>query len=194
MIPTHRRTITIESFDEDEAYRVEATLTDERPWADDEEMVRVLHHMRLVVLVDRTTLTIADATATMANFPHEECPSIEPAFRALVGLSVTRGYVRNVTERLGRTSGCTHLEFLARAIGPAVIQTMASSAARRVGPAGIGSVVSADTGNWLADSCHLWARGGVGPSKIATGWRPGQDGYPAASLVALRRIRPSSPQ
>jgi hypothetical protein len=187
MNPTHRRTIVIESFDEESTYRIEATLRDERPWADDREMVRTLHAMSLTVWVDRGTLTIRDAKANMANFPHEECPTIAPAFRSLIGLSVTRGYVKAVQERLGRTSGCTHVEFLARAIGPAVIQTMASSAARRAGPQGIGSVVTADTGNWLADSCHIWARGGIGSTKIAAGWRPGQDGYPAPALVTLRR-------
>jgi len=185
--PTHRRTIVIESFDEDDGYVLTATLTDERPWADNVDMVRDLHGMSLTVHVDRSTMTITDATASMRDFPHAECVTIEPAFRALVGLSVTRGYVRNVTERLGRTKGCTHLEFLARAIGPAVIQTMASSAARQHGPNGIGGVVTADTGGWLTDSCHLWAKDGVGVAKIAEGWRPGLDGYPAPTLVALRR-------
>ena len=41
----------------------------------------------------------------MHTFPHTECPVIEPAFAELEGLSVARGYTREVQTRFGGTSG-----------------------------------------------------------------------------------------
>jgi hypothetical protein len=142
--------------------------------------------MSLTLTIDRTSLLVVDARAEMRDFPHEECRTIEPAFRALVGLSITRGYTRAVQERLGRQRGCSHLEFLARAIGPAAIQTMASSRGRRgsnpvTGDGGIAP------GGWLTNTCHLWAEDGIGYEKVAAGWQPGQTRYPTPTLVELRR-------
>ena len=187
--PTHRRTITIESFDVDDGYEIHATLVDERPWAHGTDTVETLHSMGLIVTVDRETLLISDARAKMLEYPHEECTSIEPGFRALVGLSITRGYTRAVQDRLGRQRGCSHLEFLARAIGPAAIQTMASSASRR--GANPVATESGRFGAWLVNTCHIWAEGGIGAEKVAEGWRPGLTRYPTPSLVELRRRKSS---
>ena len=68
----------------------------------------------------------------MGTFPHAECPSIEGVFGDLVGLSVSRGYTNAVQTRFGRERGCSHIEFLARALGPVVIQAITSSAAMRL--------------------------------------------------------------
>ena len=81
-------------------------------------------------MVRRADLTIVDAVADMKTFPHAECTEIEPNFRDLIGLSVGRGYSSAVQERFGRQRGCSHLEFLARAIGPVVVQGITSSAKR----------------------------------------------------------------
>jgi len=188
-IPTHRRTIVIESWDDDESFEITATLQDERPWADSATMVADVHRMSLTMTIDRASFVVTDVNAQMDRTPHVECTAIEPAFRSLIGVSVTRGFNKAVSERVGRQRGCTHLDFLARAIGPAVIQTMASASSRRAGLAGIGRTVSQDSGGWLRNTCHLWADGGIGLTKIAEGWRPGVDGYPAVSLVEMRRRR-----
>ncbi|MEI8148065.1 MAG: DUF2889 domain-containing protein [Actinomycetes bacterium] len=188
-IPTHRRTIIIESFDTEDSFLINATLTDERPWADGEELVRDVHGMTLDVEVDRRSFVVTNANATMHRTPHMECVAIEPAFRNLIGLSVTRGFNKSVQERLGRQRGCTHLEFLARAIGPVVIQAMASSSSRQGGAAGISRTVKEDSDSWLTNTCHLWATDSIGATKIREGWRPGLDGYPARTLVEMRSTR-----
>jgi hypothetical protein len=188
LTPTHRRTITIESFDVDEGFDITGRLVDERPWADGVEVVRTVHSMSLTLRVDRASMVITDANAEMASYPHVECRSIEPAFRALVGLSITRGYTRAVQARLGREQGCSHLEFLARAMGPAAIQTMASSRGR-TGGSPVSDEGGAAPGGWLTNTCHLWADGGIGFEKVRNGWRPGADRYPTPSLVELRTIR-----
>jgi hypothetical protein len=183
-LPTHRRTITIESFDTEGGYQLTGRLVDERPWAGEGDTA-VLHDMRLTIDVDAESLTISDVDAQMAAYPHEECPSIEPACRSLLGLSIARGYTRAVQERLGRQRGCSHLEFLARALGPAAIQALSSSARRR-GARGRPDRAGAGP-SWLTDTCHIWAAGGIGFEKEQMGWSPGLNRYPVPSVVELRR-------
>ncbi len=188
-VPVHRRRIDLEVFEaSDERFEVVATLRDERPWAEGTETVSRVHDMSLVVEVDRATLTITAATAAMGTFPHAECPEIEPAFAGLVGLSITRGYTRAVQERFGRAKGCTHLEFLARALGPAVMQALPSSALRHP-PEERDARLAASGLRWLGDTCHVWREGGPGQLKLEAGWRPGEGGYPAPSAVELRARR-----
>ena len=190
-VPTHVRTVELRVYERPDVFVVVAGLQDHRPWAAGTSKVENVHHMALTVTVRRSDLTIVAAEAEMLRFPHVECRQIEEAFCGLVGLSVARGYTRAVQDRFGRTLGCTHLEFLARSIGPAVVQAVTSSGARAavvgLGGPGVGSGnVGAGT-NWVADSCHVWAVGGVGEQKLALGWRPGLSEYPAPTVVELRR-------
>jgi hypothetical protein len=155
---------------------VSGRLRDERPWAADSERVEHVHDMDLRVTVRKDDLTITAATATMARFPHAECPSITAAFDDLVGLGISRGYTRAVQERFGGARGCTHLEQLARTIGPVVIQAMTSNRAR--------------DRDWQH---HIWADGGVAEQKLAAGWRPGERaGYPAPPVEVFLRRGPST--
>ncbi len=142
--------------------------------------------MELWIAVELASMTIVEAEAVMERFPHVECPAIAPAFAGLVGLSVSRGYVRAVQERFSGPSGCTHLEQLARAMGPVVIQAATSLRARErdwtmldVSPAARPSLFPRNT-------CHIWAEDGVAEQKLAAGWRPGAESYPAPSLVEIR--------
>jgi hypothetical protein len=185
-LPVHRRSIGIEVFGRDDHLVVIGKLTDVRPWASGNRGPRELHSMELAVVVRRADLMITDAVADMETYPHAECTGIEPKFAELVGLSVARGYTSAVQERFGRERGCSHLEFLARAIGPAVIQSVTSSAAQQFEqggsfPGGARALAS------LANTCHVFSEDGPGAQKIAIGWRPGMFGYPAPSVAEIRR-------
>ncbi len=185
--PLHRRTIAVEVFGRDGYFAVLGTLHDQRPWADGTLGPRDLHFMELGVVVRRADMTIVDAAADMRTFPHAECTDIEPGFRDLIGLSVARGYSGAVQARFGRERGCSHLEFLARAIGPVVIQGLTSSAAWEV-EKGSGEHPMREGGfGFLANTCHLWTEDGAGPRKIAVGWRPGLLGYPAPRADEVER-------
>lgn len=184
--PVHRRTIDIEVFLRDDRFVVIGTLADVRPWATGALGPRDLHTMELAIVVRRADLMITDAVADMKVFPHAECTDIEPKFDELIGLSVARGYTSAVQERFGRERGCSHLEFLARAIGPAVVQSVTSSAAWQVEhgdpyPGGERAL------SFLSNTCHVFIDDGPGVQKIATGWRPGMFGYPAPSVAEIRR-------
>ncbi|HEY5097340.1 MAG TPA: DUF2889 domain-containing protein, partial [Acidimicrobiales bacterium] len=172
--PVHRRTIDVQVFERDGFHVVIGTLHDQRPWATGDLGPRDLHHMELGIVVRRADLVIVDARATMGTFPHAECPSIEGAFGDLAGLSVSRGYTNAVQTRFGRERGCSHIEFLARALGPVVIQAITSSAAMRLELGDGEQTIGGDGAlGWLTNTCHIWAEDGVGPQKVATGWRPG---------------------
>ncbi len=182
----HRRTIEVEVFLRGEYFLVVGTLRDRRPWASGALGPRELHAMELAIVVRRVDMTIVDAAADMTTFPHAECTEIEAEFRDLIGLSVTRGYTAAVQERFGRQRGCSHLEFLARAIGPVVVQGLTSSGAFEA-EMGIGVHPMSEGGfGFLADTCHVWTADGPGAQKIAAGWRPGILEYPAPSVAEVR--------
>ncbi len=128
----HRRRVEVDVYLRDDYFAVVGTLRDERPWAGGDRGPRQVHGMELGVVVRRVDMVIVDAAASMESYPHAECTAIEPKFTELIGLSVARGYTSAVQERFGRERGCSHLEFLARAIGPAVIQAVPSSMHWRV--------------------------------------------------------------
>lgn len=183
-VPAHRRTIVIDVYDTPTTFEVCGRLEDRRPWADGVANPSSIHTMVLRLEVERATLTITRAEATMEDFPHAECPGIAPAFASLVGLSIARGFTKAVQDRFGRERGCSHLEFLARCLGPAVIQAIPSTAQRGMSGGQPIDEVLFDT-SWLENTCHLWETGGVGQQKLAMGWRPGGR-YPAPSIVELR--------
>jgi hypothetical protein len=190
----HRRTITMEVFRRGEYFAVVGTLHDERPWAGGDYGPRDLHFMELGLVVRLADMTIVDAAADMQTFPHAECTDIEPSFRDLIGLSVGRGYSSAVQARFGRERGCSHLEFLARAMGPVVVQGLTSSGAWQVEKGDGEHPMRARGFTFLSNTCHLWAEDGPGPQKIAAGWRPGVTGYPAPRVADVRRRLAEEPE
>jgi hypothetical protein len=194
-VPLHRRSIQFDVFGVDDDLVAVGRLRDSRPWAEDGSAVATVHDMELRVRIRTADLTIVGATAEMHAFPHTECPVIEAAFADLVGLSVARGYTRAVQTRFGGPKGCTHLEQLARALGPVVIQAVTSRRALSVSR-GESEDLLAGAGNggspWARDSCHIWAEGGAADQKLAAGWRPGVGPYPAPALVTFLERRSRS--
>jgi len=190
-VPIHRRSVEFEAFDEGESIVVVGRLRDSRPWAESESAVRTVHDMELRVTVRVDDMTITEASAVMRTFPHVECPGITESFAGLAGLSVTRGYTRAVQTRFGGPRGCTHLEQLARSLGPVVVQAVTSRRARAVA-LGLQEDLLAGAGSpWARDSCHVWAEDGVADQKLAAGWRPGIGPYPAPAVVTFRAPGPT---
>ncbi len=186
--PVHRRTIAMEVFQRGDYFAVIGTLHDERPWAGGALGPRDLHRMELGVVVRRADMTIVDAAADMQTLParrvhrhRAELSTNSSACRS------PAGYSNAVQQRFGRERGCSHLEFLARAIGPVVIQGLTSSGAWEV-EKGSGEHPMREGGfGFLTNTCHVWTEDGAGAQKIDAGWRPGLLGYPAPSAVEVRR-------
>jgi hypothetical protein len=186
-VPLHRRSIEYEAFDAGESLLVVGRLRDSRPWAEGGPSIASVHDMELRVTVRISDMTITEASANMHAFPHAECPGIVQAFKDLAGLSVARGYTRAVQTRFGGPRGCTHLEQLARSIGPVVVQAVTSRRAHAVSLGLSPDLLSAGASPWARDSCHVWAEGGVADQKLAAGWRPGIGPYPALPVEEIRK-------
>jgi len=193
-LPLLTRTIDMRVFARDGYHVVIGSLFDQRPWASGRVGPRDVHRMELGIVVRCDDLVIVDAEATMGHFPHPECPSITDSFSELIGLSVARGFTRAVQDRFGRERGCSHLEFLARALGPVVIQSLTAAGARRMEDGEEEGLATATSGmGWLANTCHIWSEDGVGMQKLAAAWKPGNGEYPAPSLVEIRRRQTQRP-
>jgi Protein of unknown function (DUF2889) len=193
-VPLMTRTIDMQVFARDGYHVVIGSLYDQRPWATGRAGPRDVHRMELGIVVRCADLVIVDAEATMGHFPHPECPSITDSFSELIGLSVARGFTRAVQDRFGRERGCSHLEFLARALGPVVIQSLTAAGARRMENGEVEGLAQATSGmEWLTNTCHIWSEDGIGMQKLAAGWKPGNGEYPAPSLVEIRRRQAQRP-
>jgi len=187
-VPLHRRSIEYEAFDGGETMVVVGRLRDSRPWADGTRSIATVHDMELRVTVRVGDLTITEAAAEMRAFPHTECPGIVASFAALAGLSVTRGYTRQVQDRFGGPKGCTHLEQLARSLGPVVVQAVTSRRALAVSRGESEDLLTGAGSPWARNSCHVWAEGGVADRKLAAGWRPGVGPYPAPAAATFEAL------
>jgi hypothetical protein len=81
--------------------------------------------MWLRITIDRK-LTIVDAAASSDAVPYPGgCEVIAPAYRRLIGLSLIKGFRKNVAELLGGIRGCTHLTEMLAGLPTAAIQTFA---------------------------------------------------------------------
>ncbi|MGH9081110.1 MAG: DUF2889 domain-containing protein [Acidimicrobiales bacterium] len=185
--PLHRRVMEFEAYESDPGLLVIGRLRDERPWAEGTSGPSTVHDMELRVTVRTDDMVVVEAVARMHSFPHAECPMIVEAFAGLAGLSVSRGFTRRVQERLGGPRGCSHLEQLARALGPVVIQAVTSRRALAMSRGELRDLSSGTGSPWATNSCHVWAEGGVAEQKLAAGWRPGTGPYPSRPLEAIRR-------
>ena len=190
----HRRTISVNVLDDGDLLELDCRLLDERPWAGEElENQPVVHDIRLRIKVDKESLVITAADAQMLMQPHVECVDILSHYQQLVGVSVARGYNKKIQELFGRERGCSHLEFMAKAIGTAVLQGVLSGSRRDDWLQGEAFDLPPNADQILMNTCHFWKEDGVGFAKRAAGWKPGMGGWPTPELVEIRRIIDEGP-
>jgi hypothetical protein len=86
---------------------------------------QAVHDMAVRITIDRS-LTIVDAVASSDAVPYPGgCETIAPAYRALIGLNLLRGFRKRLAELFGAMKGCTHLTELLAGVPTAAIQTFA---------------------------------------------------------------------
>ena len=124
-IAIHQRSYETEAFDEgDGRMRVRGRLIDNKPQglclSDGNDLV--IHDMCIDLLVDPSTFTIIAVENEMMVRPYSNCEMILPNYQALVGLSITRGYSKQVKKLFGGPNGCSHMGALLQAMGPVAIQ------------------------------------------------------------------------
>ena len=154
--PVHVRTIRVEirPVAPDELDIV-ATLVDERPGENPpwfgSEPPRVIHDMRLGLRVRHPGLVITAVRSEMASHPYTICPEALPPLEQLVGLSISRGFTREVNERFGRQRGCAHFTALIHAMAPA---------ARQGAGVAFPDLERQAEGPWFVNTCHAWRENG----------------------------------
>lgn len=68
------------------------------------------HDMRMAILVDTGTQTIADIQPVMLRYPFMTCPETPEAYRRLIGLKLYEpGTMQRIHKLIPRRDGCTHL-------------------------------------------------------------------------------------
>jgi hypothetical protein len=98
-------------------------------------------------------LVIHAVEAVTDDGPYPVCPVITPRFRELEGLRIGPGFTRAVRQRLGGTSGCTHLVELLRPVATTAFQTIYPRRHRRASG-------DAEHRPPFLDTCHALASDG----------------------------------
>lgn len=152
----HRRAIEILGYRRaDGLFDIEAQLVDTKTFSfvtpDRGEMTpgTPLHQMLARMTVDEEMLIHRFEAATEFA-PYPVCPAAAPNFAALAGLTIGRGFMKAVQERVGGALGCTHIRELLGQMATVAFQTMFRQ--RRNGDAVRASMVN---------SCLAYEDGGV---------------------------------
>ena len=190
--PVHTRTIRAEVFARDDGlWDVEAELVDTK--ARDFQLatgVRAagepIHHMRLKITID-TSLQVVEADATSVRVPYPgACESIAPDYRQLIGLNLMRNFRRDVRERLGGITGCTHITELTNVLPTAAVQAFAGEVFRTrdasQGDPAPGPDTPLETKPFQLDRCHALRSDGPAVARFYPRWfRPANDAVPTHS-------------
>ena len=128
---THTRRVRYEGYKRaDGLWDIEAHLTDiknhdYRLKTGVRRAGQPIHGMWMRITIDRE-FNIVDAAATSDQVPYPGgCETIAPAYKALVGLNLLRGFRKNVFEKFGKARGCTHMTEMLGGLPTAAIQTFA---------------------------------------------------------------------
>jgi hypothetical protein len=127
----HCRRIEIRGYRRaDGLYEIEGRLVDTKPYPFRAALAdrpvpagQALHEMGVVLVYDRI-MTVRDVRTFTDASPYGICPLAGAALRALIGVSMTRGWNQEVRQRLARADNCTHLVGLLGPMATTAFQSM----------------------------------------------------------------------
>ena len=156
----------------DGLFDIEGRLTDTKSYAFPNACRRTVeagepvHDMRIRLTLDEQ-FVIRDVECVTAAGPYEICPAITPAFAALKGERVGRGWSRLLREKFGGSNGCVHHVEMLRAMATVAFQTLYGWQERRKREAGLSlsegppnREATVDRKPGFVDSCHALASDG----------------------------------
>ena len=133
----HTRAIEINGYRRaDGCYDIEAHLTDTKSFGQtnfDRGYIAAgepIHDMWLRLTVDET-MHIRAVEAVSDLTPYRLCPTAAPNFARLTGLQIKAGFLREATQKVGGTIGCTHLRELLQQMATTAFQTINPAKAQR---------------------------------------------------------------
>ena len=114
-----------------------------------------VHDMSIRLTLD-DNLTIKNVEIDMTSHPYGTCPGIIKNFQKLIGVSISKGFRKNVYSKVGGINGCTHLVELLFPIATTAFQTIYSykSFSKKK------DTVKIETEPSLINSCHSWKEDG----------------------------------
>ena len=128
----HNRSVHCEGFlREDGLWDIEGHLRDTKTYSfesDHRGEVKAgtaIHDMTIRLTLD-DNLNIIDVVTIMDSHPYSICPEIIPNFKELIGITIGKGFRKNVYSKVGGIKGCTHLVELLFPIATTAFQTIYS--------------------------------------------------------------------
>lgn len=194
----HDRTYTVRSYQEaPDVMRLRGMVHDEKPpglYFDDDPEPLSVHQMVVDLYLSFPSLEIIKAEVVMEVTPHRECVSIEPHYQKLVGLSIARGFSRQIKDLFGGPSGCTHIGALLQAMAPVAIQSVWSMRAMSGEGEAAVSINSIDTVeakkralSFNINTCHIWDEEGPMVKDVLAGGEMEVPVWAEERLVSLGR-------
>ena len=133
---SHTRAIEIAGYRRvDGLYDIEAHLTDCKTFGQTNfdrgyiEAGEPIHDMWMRLTLD-DTMHIRAVEAVSDKTPYRLCPTAAPNFTRLVGMQIRPGFLRDATQKVGGTVGCTHLRELLQQMATTAFQTINAAKAR----------------------------------------------------------------
>ncbi|AIY43506.1 hypothetical protein LT85_4348 [Collimonas arenae] len=154
---------------DDGLWEVDAHLTDTKPFdlslpAGNLFAGQPLHSLWLRLTLDRQ-FTIVEVEANSEAVPYQGyCNTINPAYKALIGLSLVKGFRYTIKERIGGALGCTHLTELAQILPTAALQAFGGEIDRNADP------VAEQKKPAQLDRCHALRSEGAVVAKYYPKW------------------------
>jgi len=170
----HKRDFAFEGYlRADGHYDIEGRMTDRKSYAfpndfrGEIQADEPLHDMRIRVTID-AEFQIIEVAADTAAGPFEICPAITPAFAALKGARIGRGWSALLKEKFGGVNGCTHHVELLRTLATVAFQTVYGEQQRRhrAAPSGENATARGKRPAFI-DTCHALAADG---EVVKTSW------------------------
>lgn len=160
----HTRKIDVTTYDYDgQRILIEGFLKDDR--FQDSHMITgekfpggVIHHMKIRLLVNCSSLLIEDVDVDLPSVPRNECRETINCLAPIKGLTITRGFTAKVKKLAGGKNGCTHLVELLLAMAPAVVQGFAAQQSQK--PTNSDPARARMIYSFLLNTCHAWREDG----------------------------------
>ncbi|SDP07556.1 DUF2889 domain-containing protein [Desulforhopalus singaporensis] len=117
----------------------------------------VYHHMKIELIVNISTMVIADVFVSMPQVPHEACRAMVTSLNPIKGMAIVKGFSSRVSKLVGGSKGCTHLVSLLMAMAPASLQgTWIDKSYKGI------SLTESAAGmeTYLIGSCYVWRKDG----------------------------------
>jgi hypothetical protein len=157
----HTRRIECLGYERDDGlWDIEGQITDTKTYSfenEDRGKVEIgepVHNMLVRLTVD-DNLIIQKAEAITTFSPFNICPKISNTVETLRGLKISSGFTKSVKERIGGTSGCTHItQLITGPLATTAYQTITPLLfARKKKRRGLGKPS-------IIDTCYGWAANG----------------------------------